>query len=267
MNFYAEIYNSAVNANSGWTSNTCWRPAELDSRYYGYQWRVKAKDSSGAESAGWSATWHFNIEAPNAPPSISFNTANGSGASTITRRDRNWTFLGTASDPEGQLNRVDFGCSGDGCGSSASHTNGTSWSHTQNDMAGQNNVYFVAYDGVGQSATSRHLDLRIDLASPGTLLSLNNVADPARWPAWFTVPVQVRLDATDGNTGRARSDVREVWYRLDGGGWTPVAGGTASVAVTGDGSHTVEYYAVDNADNTEASRMATFRVDRSPAAR
>jgi murein DD-endopeptidase MepM/ murein hydrolase activator NlpD len=68
VQFYAEIYQSAVNANSGWISGTCWRPSSLDGKYYTYAWHVKAKDSRGAES-GWSETWHFTIRpAPTPPP-------------------------------------------------------------------------------------------------------------------------------------------------------------------------------------------------------
>ena len=70
VQFYAEIYQSAVNANSGWISNTCWRPSSLDGQYYTYAWRVKARDSRGAES-GWSETWHFTIRpAPTPPPAM-----------------------------------------------------------------------------------------------------------------------------------------------------------------------------------------------------
>jgi hypothetical protein len=263
VQFYAEVYGSAVNANSGWQNGTCWRPGSLDGQYHTYQWHVKAKDSRGAES-GWSTTWRFTVEAPDAPPSISFNTANGNGDSQITSRDRNWTFVGTASDPEGRLGQIEFRCSGDNCGYQASHTDGGNWSHTQNDVAGQNDVYFIAHDSPkNQQTASRHLDLRIDLAAPVTTLSLNNEADPARWPAWFTGPVQVRLHADDGNTGRARSGVKEVHYRLDGGGWQ-TGGNDVSFTVSNDGAHTVEYYAVDNVGNQEGSRTVNFQVDKTP---
>ncbi|MGQ9718206.1 MAG: PA14 domain-containing protein, partial [Anaerolineae bacterium] len=67
VQFFAEVFQSAVNAQSGWINDTCWRPATLDGRYYGYQWRVKARDSRGAES-GWSTVWHFTIEQPPQPP-------------------------------------------------------------------------------------------------------------------------------------------------------------------------------------------------------
>lgn len=67
VQFFAEVFESAVNAQSGWIHDACWRPSQLDGRSFNYQWRVKARDSRGAES-GWSAIWHFTIEPAPAPP-------------------------------------------------------------------------------------------------------------------------------------------------------------------------------------------------------
>ena len=263
LEFYAEVYESAVNANSGWISNTCWRPGQLDGHYHGYKWRVKARDIPHHAESGWSTTWHFTIESPNEPPSISFDTANGSSANRIESRERNWTFRGTASDPEGQLSEIEFRCSGDNCGSYYSRSGLGNWTYERHDMAGRNDVYFVAKDDK-HSTASRHLDLRIDLAAPNTTISLNNEANPARWPAWFTGPVQVRLKAEDGHTGRARSGVKEIHYRLDSGAWQTRSGSSTSFTVSDDGTHTVEYYAVDNVGNQESTRSATFKIDQTP---
>ncbi|MFZ1551091.1 MAG: hypothetical protein WAV53_06805, partial [Anaerolineae bacterium] len=264
VQFYAEVYGSAVNANSGWTGSTCWRPGNLDGQYYGYQWHVKARDNYGAES-GWSTTWHFTIQAPNQPPSISFNTANGSTASQISSRERTWTFAGTANDPEGQLNRIEFRCDNcDNAGSGPNQTNGNTWSLTRTDMAGQNDVYFMAYDNLTQGTQSRHLDLRIDLAPPVTTLSLNNEINPANWLVWFISPVQVRLQAMDNPTGRARSGVSQVRYRVDGGSWQPHNGSDVTFTVDTDGTHSVEYYTVDQVGNLETSRTVNLQIDQTP---
>jgi PKD repeat protein len=265
LEYYAEVYGSPINANSGWTYNNCWRPWQLDYQYYGYQWRVKARDPAQAQS-GWSATRSFNIAAPNRPPSISFNTANGDSfpSGAINSRQRNWTFRGTANDPEGHLNRIEWRCSGDNCGSGTTQSSGANWSLARNGMAGQNDVYFVAYDDAGHYSFSRHLDLRIDLAAPSTQASLNGEANPAYWPTWFTGPVQVHLSAQDGNTGHARSGVQRLAYRLDGGAWREQSGVTLGFTVSSDGAHTLEYYAVDNVGNQESHHTITFQIDQTP---
>ncbi|MBN1137145.1 MAG: CHAP domain-containing protein, partial [Anaerolineae bacterium] len=72
-------------------------------------WSVRAANAPGG--AAWAPSRVFRIE-PNASPSISFNTANGNTfpSGRIESRDRNWTFQGTASDPDGSVNRVEFRC-------------------------------------------------------------------------------------------------------------------------------------------------------------
>ena len=54
LEFYAEVYESDVNANSGWISGTCWRPSQLDGHYHDYKWHVKARDIPHHEESDWS---------------------------------------------------------------------------------------------------------------------------------------------------------------------------------------------------------------------
>ena len=261
VQFYAEVYDSPFTANSGWTSNTCWRPSSLDGRYHTYKWRVRAKDGAGLES-DWSSTRQFTIQTPNQSPTIAFNTANGNSANLIESREQNWTFQGTSSDPDGSVNRVELRCSGDNCGSGASQASGTtSWSLARSAMAGRNEMYFRVYDNQGASATSRHLDLRIDLAAPTTG---NNLIGTAGSNGWYTSPVEVRLHADDGSTGGARVGVDRVVYRLDGGTWQNRSGSDVSLVINGDGTHIVDYYAVDKVGNTESQKQITFKIDATP---
>ncbi len=261
VQFYAEVYDSPMTTNSGWTSNTCWRPSSLDGHYHTYKWRVRARDNAGSQSE-WSNTRRFTIQAPNQPPTIAFNTANGNSASLIESREQNWTFQGTSSDPDGSVNRVELRCSGDNCGSGASQANGTtSWSLARSAMAGRNEVYFQVYDNQGASATSRHLDLRIDLAAPTTG---NNLIGTAGNNDWYISPVEVHLHADDGSTGGVRVGVDRVVYRLDGGTWQNRSGSDVSLVINSDGTHTVDYYAVDKVGNTESQKQVTFKIDATP---
>lgn len=73
VEYYAEIFDSTVSANSGWTTGTCWQPSEITGQYHGYQWRVKTRDSSDAQS-GWSERWHFSFKPPEYNPPIPTST-------------------------------------------------------------------------------------------------------------------------------------------------------------------------------------------------
>lgn len=63
IQYFAEIFESAVIGNSGWTSGNCWQPSVISGKYFGYQWRVRARDNRGAES-GWSDIRHFTLSPP-----------------------------------------------------------------------------------------------------------------------------------------------------------------------------------------------------------
>lgn len=262
VQFYFDVYGTG-SANSGWIDNTSWRPSSLDNRYGDYQWRVKARDRCGMES-GWSEIWSFTISPPNEPPEIDFQTANGQNfGDTLFTRVQDWTFCGESTDPEGELDHTEFKCKDcDDDGSGDDEDNDSHWCMTRTGMSGKNTVYFKAYDDAGNKRESRKLTLYTDLAAPTTQASLNGSVGP--WPVWFTQPVALQLTATDGATGNARVGVKEVHYRVDGGAWQTQQGDRINLTVSNDGQHIVEYYAVDQVGNTEATRNVTFQIDQTP---
>jgi hypothetical protein len=64
---------------------------------------------------------------------------------------------------------------------------------------------------------------------------------------WYVSDVQMTLTATDNEGG---SGVKEIHYTVDGTE-TVVQGSSASHSIVSDGTHTVTFYAIDNAGNEE----------------
>ncbi|HWK29671.1 MAG TPA: ThuA domain-containing protein [Solirubrobacter sp.] len=110
-----------------------------------------------------------------------------------------------------------------------------------------------------QDATDRYAAFdffRVDCSdkiAPTTTASVEPAQADGRL-GWYTAAPHVTLTADDG----AGDGVEKISYRVDGGAETTYAG---PFTVTGDGEHTVEYFATDKANNVEGVKRVAFRVD------
>lgn len=95
-----------------------------------------------------------------------------------------------------------------------------------------------------------------DVTPPLTAVDIVPAANAA---GWHNTDVQILLTASDETTG---SGVREVFYSIDGGAATTVAGDHAALNLTQEGTHTVEFYAVDMAGNVETTQLVTIKIDK-----
>jgi hypothetical protein len=68
----------------------------------------------------------------------------------------------------------------------------------------------------------------------------------------YTTPVSVFLSATDATSG-----VKATYYSVDGGAYSTYSG---YFAVSTSGSHTVNYYSVDLAGNSETPKSVSFTI-------
>ena len=89
--------------------------------------------------------------------------------------------------------------------------------------------------------------VNIDKTAPNTTASAP--------PAWNNTDVTVSLNAAD-----ALSGVAATYYTLDGGAQQS---GT-SVAISTEGIHTLQFWSVDNAGNTETAKNVEVKIDRTP---
>ncbi len=191
------------------------------------------------------------------PPSISFIAANGNPAPQIWSNQQQWTFTGTANDPENHLGLIELGCNGDDCGAMHSQTDGNSWIRVQNNLAGQVDIFFAVQDPALNRAESRHLDLRIDLATPSTTVRLNN-ALPA---SWYSGTVAVGLNAVDNGTGRATSGISNLTYSMDAQPSQTVYTDHMALSASGEGPHSIQAYAMDQVGNQEGPKTFNFNID------
>ncbi|MEW1810229.1 hypothetical protein AB0284_05940 [Pseudarthrobacter phenanthrenivorans] len=102
-----------------------------------------------------------------------------------------------------------------------------------------------------------------DSTAPITSVSgLSPTPNAAGWNN--TSPVTVTITGDDGPGG---SGVASISYKLDTGVWQTVSGASATVTVSGDGTHTVSYFATDKVGNIGTTQTQTVKIDtQAPAA-
>lgn len=235
-------------------------------------WSVQV--ANPASSAAWATYRHFRVEA-NDPPTLTLNQANtytiAANGQAIWDNDPIWSFSGVAGDDH-RVAAVEANCFGYTCNQLHLPANGTTaWSWVSTvitpNLLGRHDLYFQSIDEQGvrsDDSNRQHVELWVDQQSPATGLVLNNGANPARWPRWFTEPVVVRLVASDGGSGRgsnyARSGVQAIRYCLDGGCGVET-GDQLYLTLGNDGVHTLLYQAIDDVGNLEIQRSRAISID------
>lgn len=114
-------------------------------------------------------------------------------------------------------------------------------------------VSAVVQDRAGNQGTVTVSGINVDRVAPATTASV----PPPYASGWYDGPIPVTLNASDDLSG-----VRTTYYRVDGGAATAYAG-TFPYAVPG--VHTLSFWSVDNAGNTENkasdAHAVTVRID------
>ncbi len=119
---------------------------------------------------------------------------------------------------------------------------------------GTHTIAFYATDDAGNvEAPAQIATVKIDATKPSTAPA-TTPAGPDGSNGWFQLAsVQFGLTASDALSGVAQS-----FYTLDGGATQTYTG---AVTVSGQATHTISYWSVDNAGNTEATGTATIKLD------
>lgn len=93
-------------------------------------------------------------------------------------------------------------------------------------------------------------------APVATVSGISPTPNAAGWNN--TSPVSVTVTADDGAAG---SGVASISYTVDGGAQQTVGGSLAVVPVSGEGTHTVTYFATDKVGNAGSAQSQTARID------
>ncbi len=99
-------------------------------------------------------------------------------------------------------------------------------------------------DKAGNANSTAVSGIKIDRTAPTTTASAPN--------GWNNASVSVNLSASD-----ALSGVNVTYYTVDGG--TTQTG--TSITLSGDGTHTVSFWSVDNAGNAEQAQSVEIKID------
>lgn len=93
---------------------------------------------------------------------------------------------------------------------------------------------------------------KVDTTPPVSTVSRSGTAGSN---GWYTGTVQVTLSATDPD---GPADVAATYYAIDGG---PTQTYSSAFNVSGEGAHSVSFWSVDHAGNTEAAQTLALRID------
>jgi hypothetical protein len=130
--------------------------------------------------------------------------------------------------------------------------NGGSWLTSVSPTDGTASLAGRAIDNAGNVATSAAQQVKVDTVAPAVSLSKNGVLTNG----WYTTDVSITATASDATSGLSVTE-----YRVNGGAWT--AGSV--VTLSSDGSHVVDFRAIDKAGLVTQSSQ-TVKIDKhSPA--
>ena len=115
---------------------------------------------------------------------------------------------------------------------------------------GVHSIEFWSVDVAGNAESHQSRIVKIDSTAPVTQAAGSGTVGTN---GWYRSAVQVSLSASDNVSG-----VNNSYYRIDGGA---IQTYVSPFSISANGQHTVEYWSMDNAGNSEATRSVSIDID------
>src|SRR5437667_1902652 len=153
---------------------------------------------------------------------------------------------------------VSLSATDDSSGVAAIHfrTNGGAWQSYVGPFAvaadGTHAVDYYSTDNTGNTETLHSVTVKLDTVAP---VSSAQLAGTQAADGSYVSSVDVTLTSTDTTSG-----VRSSQYRVDAGAWRSYA---SAFPLSGNGTHTLEFSAMDVAGNVEGAKSSVVRISGS----
>jgi hypothetical protein len=190
------------------------------------------------------ATHTVHVKLDNAAPSVTLDTnpasPDGTNGWFVSSASFTLSAADAASGVASRLYRLDGG-------SAQTYTGPVSLSQ------GDHTIEYWAVDQAGNTSTHTTTHVKLDSAKPVTTLT-TTPGSPDGSNGWFRqASVSFTLSASDATSGVATR-----LYTIDGGSAQTYSG---AVTIAAQGDHTLTYWSVDNAGNTESAHTTHVKLD------
>jgi hypothetical protein len=212
-----------------------------------YSLTAVAQDADGGSTT--SSAVSVTVTGANQPPAVTL-TAPASGATFTAPATINLT--ASASDPEGQVARVEFFSGTTRLGTDTASPYAFTWS---NVAAGNYTLRAVVYDAAGTSASSANVSVTVTAANGAPTVSLTSPASGSTFTAPATINLAANAADADGSVARVEFFSGATLLGTDTS--SPYAYTWSNVAA---GSYSLRAVAHDNTGASSSSATATVTV-------
>jgi len=124
--------------------------------------------------------------------------------------------------------------------------------------AGNRIVDYYSEDVAGRRESSKRIQIRVDDAAPVATLRVNNPQRVVGDNIWITSNTPLTFTTVDTSSPSASAGVLGTYVQIDSAPWQSY---TTAIRLSGEGAHTLRWYAVDRVGNVSSTSLRMLYVD------